>query len=299
MDMFVQLLISGILVGSVYGLIALGFVLVYKASGILNLAQGELVMIGAYLCYTGVSVINLPVVLAFLFTFAISGIIGVTISRVTIRPLVGQPLLSIIMMTIVLSIALRGISILAWGAETKGLSVFGDRDFNLVGAVISEHSIWACGLSLLAVIVFALYFQRTKGGRAMRAVAEDQQAAQSVGIKVLSVFDNSWLIAAVVGALGGILLASSSGVSTDLSHLGLKVLPVVLLGGLESIRGAIIGGIIIGVAENMAVGYLDPIVSDWGLVGGGLRNVFPYVLALVFLVIRPYGLFGQKRIERI
>ncbi len=299
MDMFIQLLISGILVGTVYGLIALGFVLVYKASGILNLAQGELVMLGAYICYTGISVLHLNVALAFLFTFVIAGVMGIVISRVAIRPLVGQPLLSVIMMTIVLSIGLRGISILVWGAETEGLNVFGHSYYHIAGAVISEQSIWAFALSVLAVIAFAIYFQKTKGGRAMRAVADDQQGAQSVGIKIVNVFDHSWLIAAVVGALGGILLASGSGVSIELTHLGLKVLPVVLIGGLDSIQGAIVGGVIVGIAENMAVGYLDPVVSDWGLIGGGLRNVFPYILALFILVVRPYGLFGQKRIERI
>lgn len=299
MDMFLQLLLSGIMVGAVYGLIALGFVLIYKSSGVINMAQGEMVMMGAYFCYTGLEIINMPSFLSFFFTFILCTILAIIINRIGIRPLIGQPLLSIVMMTIVLSIALRGITTLAWGAEIWGLRIFGDATISLAGAVFSETSLWAFSLSILGMIVFWLYFQRTKMGLAMRAVAENHQSARGVGVNINAVFSSAWVIAAIVGGLGGILLATTSGVSTDLSHLGLKVLPVVLLGGLESIPGALVGGVIVGIAENMAVGYLEEPISNLGIVGGGLRNVFPYIIAILILVVKPHGLFGQKRIERI
>lgn len=300
MEMLSQLFFSGIITGVIYGLIALGFVLIYKSSGVLNMAQGELVMIGAYVFYTGMEFIGLPVWLSFIFTFIMSAIYGMVINRISIRPLIGQPLLSIIMMTIVLSIGLRGIAILAWQAEIWGIGdILGTGTFNFLSAVFSVQSIWGFALALLGMIVFWLYFQRTKGGLAMRAIAEDHQSARGVGVNINAIFGMAWIIAAIVGALGGILLATTAGVSTDLSYLGLKVLPVVLLGGLDSIPGALVGGVIVGIAENMAVGYLDPIITEWGIVGGGLRGVFPYVIAIVILIFKPYGLFGQKRIERI
>ncbi|MDY6910785.1 MAG: branched-chain amino acid ABC transporter permease [Chloroflexota bacterium] len=299
MDMFTQLAVSGVMVGAVYGLIALGFVLIYKSSGVINFAQGELVMMGAYFCYTGLNIMNLPSWLAFIFAFILASILAVVVNRVCIRPLVGQPLLAIIMMTIVLSIGLQAIAILGWKAGQFKLAIFGKDIFFLGNAVIAETSLWAFGLSILGMLVFWTYFRRTKGGLAMRAVAENHQASRSVGVSISTVFSSAWIIASIVGALGGILLATTSGVTLDLSHVGLKVLPVVLLGGLDSIPGALIGGVVIGVSEYMAVGYVDDIMIDLGFQGVGVRDVFPYILAIVILIVRPYGLFGQKRIERI
>lgn len=299
METFLSLFISGIMVGAIYGLIATGFVVLFKSSGILNLAQGEFVILGAYIFWTSVAFFGLPLWLSFILTFLVAVILGMLIERIAMRPLIGQSLLAIIMMTIVLSAGLKGIAVLFWAGEIAGLSIFPLEPVNIVGVPISQNMLWSFGLAMLGVIGFWLYFQYTRQGLAMRAVAEDHQASRSAGVRIESVFAISWIVAALVGGLGGILLATTAGVGLHLGALGLKVLPVVILGGLESIPGAIVAGLIIGVVENLAVGYLDPIIVNWGMVAGGLKEVVPFMVMLLILMIKPHGLFGLTRIERI
>lgn len=299
METFLSLSISGIMVGAIYGLIAIGFVVLFKSSGILNLAQGEFVILGAYICWTSFAFLGLPLWLSFILTIIASVILGMLIERIAMRPLIGQPLLAIIMMTIVLSAGLKGVAVLFWSGEVAGLNIFPLEPVNIVGVPISQNLLWSFGLAMLGVISFWLYFQYTRSGLAMRAVAEDHQASRSAGVRIESVFAISWIIAALVGGLGGILLATTAGVGLHLGALGLKVLPVVILGGLESIPGAIVAGLIIGVVENLAVGYLDPIIVNWGMVAGGLKEVVPFMVMLLILMIKPHGLFGLTRIERI
>lgn len=294
MDVFLQLFVTGLVVGATYGLIALGFVLIYKSSGILNLAQGELIMIGAYVCFLFSVQVGMPFWAAVAITLPVSLLIGMVIERLLLRHMVGQPIISIIMMTIGLMILMRGIATWIWGAEPQAYpSVFPTESVSIGSVNLSYEYICAAALSILFVIIFILFFRFTRSGLIMRATADDEQAALSIGISIKTVLSRSWAIATMTAAMGGIILGILVGLdTTSFPQYGLKVLPVVLLGGLESIPGAIIGGIIIGLTENMSGQYLD-------FLGGGMKELAPYIMVLVVLIIRPYGLFGLKRIERI
>lgn len=291
---FLQLILTGVMVGSIYSLVALGFVLIYKSSGIINVAQGQMLMVGAYVAWSLMVGLHLPVPVALLLTIVIAMLIGVLIERLALRPLIGQPILAIVMMTIALAAFLDGMTSLIWGANWQTFPDFIPRTPILIGELsLSPQHIFSFVLAMGLLAIFSVFFRFTRIGLAMRATAEDHQIAQSLGVSVERVFTLAWVIAAVVSALGGILLGSINGINLSLSFLGLKVLPVVLLGGLESIPGAIIAGPIIGVLENIASFYVDP------LVGGGVREVAPFVVLVLVLMIKPYGLFGLRRIERV
>lgn len=291
---FLQLILTGVMVGSIYSLVALGFVLIYKSSGIINVAQGQMLMVGAYIAWSLMVGLHLPVPVALLLTIVIAMLIGVLIERLALRPLIGQPILAIVMMTIALAAFLDGMTSLIWGANWQTFPDFIPRTPILIGELsLSPQHIFSFVLAMGLLAIFSVFFRFTRIGLAMRATAEDHQIAQSLGVSVERVFTLAWVIAAVVSALGGILLGSINGINLSLSFLGLKVLPVVLLGGLESIPGAIIAGPIIGVLENIASFYVDP------LVGGGVREVAPFVVLVLVLMIKPYGLFGLRRIERV
>lgn len=291
---FLQLILTGVMVGSIYSLVALGFVLIYKSSGIINVAQGQMLMVGAYVAWSLMVGLHLPVPVALLLTIVIAMLIGVLIERLALRPLIGQPILAIVMMTIALAAFLDGMTSLIWGANWQTFPDFIPRTPILIGELsLSPQHIFSFVLAMALLAIFSVFFRFTRIGLAMRATAEDHQIAQSLGVSVERVFTLAWVIAAVVSALGGILLGSINGINLSLSFLGLKVLPVVLLGGLESIPGAIIAGPIIGVLENIASFYVDP------LVGGGVREVAPFVVLVLVLMIKPYGLFGLRRIERV
>ncbi len=294
MEFFVQLVVVGLVIGSVYALIALGFVLIYKSSGVINFAQGELLMIGAYVCLWLTAGQNVPFVAALLVTLAIVAALGFIIERLLLRPMIGEPVLSVIMLTIGLSILFRGIAIILWGADTHVFpQIFPTEPINFGFIEISQIYLWSLALSFVFLVAFTLFFKFTNIGVAMRAVADDQTAALSMGVSVKRVFAVAWAIAAIVAAVGGIMLGNINGVNQSLSHFGLKVFPVVILGGLDSIPGAILGGFIIGLLESLSSGYLDPIL------GGGVREVAPFVILVIVLMIKPYGLFGLKRIERV
>ncbi|QUW23334.1 branched-chain amino acid ABC transporter permease [Sporosarcina sp. Marseille-Q4063] len=294
MIFFLQMLITGIVVGSIYGLVALGFVLIYRASDALNLANGELVIVGAYICLTLMTAYKIPFIFALLITLVFSAVLGLVVERLVIRPLQNAPVISVIMATIGLSSLLAGAVHMIWGHQTKKFSpIFPTKPINVSGIIITPVYLWSFAVVIALLIIFSLFFKFSKMGIAMRAVADDQQAALSMGISVKSVYATTWAIASVVAAVGGVLLGNINGVSPGMAAIGLTVLPVVILGGLDSILGAIIGGFIIGILQNMAGGYLDP------LVGGGLKDVAPFIVVLLILMIKPYGLFGKGGIERV
>ncbi|MEW6448201.1 MAG: branched-chain amino acid ABC transporter permease [Bacillota bacterium] len=292
--MLFQLLVTGLVVGSIYALVALGFVLIYKASDCINFAQGEFLLIGAYVSLALVATHEVPFLLAVGLTLFMAVLLGVLVERLILRPFIGEPVISVIMATIGLSSLMRGIVQIFWGTETRVFPpIFPQEPVTIGGAVVSQVYLWSLILAILLLVILSLFFKFTTTGIVMRAVADDQQAALSMGISVKKVFAITWAIAAVVAAVGGILLGNINGVNSSLAHLGLKVLPVAILGGLDSVPGAIIGGFIIGVLENLAGGYLDPVL------GGGVKEVFPFVVLVVILLIRPYGLFGKEIIERV
>jgi branched-chain amino acid transport system permease protein len=295
MNFFLQLVVTGFALGMVYALIAIGFVIILKCSEAFNIAQGHFVMIGGYLGYTFLVTFGLPIWASLVMAVVAAIIMGLLIERLTLRPLVGQPVLAIVMMTIALATVLEGLATLIWGGEYKTYhGVLPTLTLKLGGISVPSESLIGLIVSVVAVAILLLLFRYTKIGLAMRATAEDLQVVQSVGIKATTVYTVSWIIACVVGVIGGILLGGVSGVKIELSAIGLKAFAVVLLGGVNSVSGAIVAGIILGVSENVAAGYLDPLLP-----GGGMAQVFPFIVMIIVLIFRPYGLFGLVRIERI
>lgn len=293
MEKFVQLTLTGVTNGAILAMVALGFVLIYKSSDIINFAQGELLMIGAYLAYALIEGVGLWWPLAIVLAVVLSAAAGILMEHLVLRPMIGQPIISVIMVTIGLAILLRAIMGGIWGtAPLPTPSVIPSGSVNLFGAIVGANKLWAIGLSVVLLVALTLFFRRSNEGIAMRAVADDQQAALSMGISVTHVWAISWAIAAITAAVGGMLLASIfGGVGADIGRIGLIVFPVVILGGLDSIPGAIIGGIVIGLLQAYAGGYLPPQL--------GLGEVAPYLALVFILLVRPYGLFGQKIIERV
>lgn len=294
MVFLLQLILSGLVIGGVYALVALGFVLIYKASDVINFAQGEFLLIGAHLALTFLLVFNLPFIPAVLGALTVAVVLGAAVERVVLRPLIGEPIISMIMATIGLSSALRGLLQVFWGTETRTFpNIFPQDAINLGGVVVSQVYLWSLGIALVLLALFSFFFKRSIMGIAMRATADDQQAALSMGISVKVAFAVTWALAAAISTVGGVLLGNINGVNISLAHFGLKVLPVVILGGLDSIPGAIVGGFIIGILENLAGGYLDP------LLGGGVKEVAPFIILVLILMLKPYGLFGKQVIERV
>ncbi len=295
MTFFLQLMVSGFALGMVYTLIAIGFVIILKCSKAFNIAQGHFVMIGGYLGFTFLVTFHLPVWASLLAAVAVAIIMGLLIERLTLRPMVGQPVLAVIMMTIALSVVLEGLATLVWGGEYKTYhGVLPTITLKVGELSIPPETLIGVIVSIIVVIILMLFFRYTRSGLAMMATAEDEQVVQSAGIKVTTVYALSWVIACIVGVIGGIILGGVSGVMIPLANVGMKAFAVVLLGGVNSIGGAIVAGIMLGVLENVAAGYLDPLLP-----GGGLANVFPFVVMIIVLIFRPHGLFGLVEIERI
>jgi branched-chain amino acid transport system permease protein len=295
MTFFLQLVVTGLALGMIYALIAIGFVIILKCSEVFNIAQGHFVLIGGYLGYTFLVPLGLPIWAALGMAIATAIIMGLAIERLTLRPLLGEPVLAVIMVTIALSTVLGGLATLLWGAEYKAYHGLLPTITLKIGTIsIPSESLIGLIVSVICVVLLMLLFRYTKIGLAMRATAEDLQVVQSVGIRVTTVYAVSWVIACVVGVIGGILLGGVSGANMELAEVGLKAFAVVLLGGVNSIGGAIVAGIILGMLENVAAGYLDPLLP-----GGGLAKVFPFIVMIIVLIFRPYGLFGLTRIERI
>ncbi|MGA3085338.1 MAG: branched-chain amino acid ABC transporter permease [Thermodesulfobacteriota bacterium] len=295
MTFFLQLALTGFALGMVYALVALGFVIILKCSDAFNLAQGHFVMIGGYLGYTFLVTFGLPIWATLILAVVVAIIMGLLIERLTLRPLMGQSDLAVIMMTIALATVLEGLATLIWGGEYKTYhGLLPTLTLKLGQISIPPESLIGLIVSVVCVTLLMLLFRYTKIGLAMRATAEDLQVVQSVGIKATTVYAVSWIIACVVGVIGGILLGGVSGVMIPLAEIGLKAFAVVLLGGVNSIGGAIVAGIILGVLENVAAGYLDPLLP-----GGGLAQIFPFMVMIIVLIFKPHGLFGLVRIERI
>ncbi|HVT18420.1 MAG TPA: branched-chain amino acid ABC transporter permease [Thermoanaerobaculia bacterium] len=295
MDFFLQLVINGLVVGSIYALVAMGFVIIYKSTSVLNFAQGEFLLLGAYVSLVLLTRYHVPFYATVLLTLAFAVVLGLAIERLILRPMIGEPVVSVIMVTLGLSSILRAVVQGIWGTDTRPFPEIFPSAPVMIGSVpVSRAYAWSLGCVVVLLVLFSLFFKYSRFGIAMRATAFSQQVALSMGISVRRMFALAWAIAAVVSAIGGILLgAVRTGVDQSLALIGLKVLPVVILGGLDSILGAIVGGLLIGVLENLAGGYLDPIL------GGGVKEVAPFVILVAILMIKPYGLFGKVHIERV
>ncbi len=302
---YVEVLLGGLMSGVMYSLVALGFVLIFKASGVFNFAQGAMVLFAALAVARIAEVVPLPV--AFVATIAIMAVLAWLIERLVLRHLVNQDAVVLLMATLGVSYFLDGFGQTIWGSDIYKIDTGLPKTPMMVldtvfegGILINTEDLVAAGIAALLVLALALFFQKTPTGRALRAVADDHQAAQSIGIPLNRIWVIVWTVAGFVALVAGVIWGSKLGVQFSLSLIALKALPVVILGGFTSVPGAIIGGLIIGVGEKFAEVFLGPImVKQFDLAGGGIENWFAYVLALIFLLVRPEGLFGEKHIDRV
>ncbi|EKT4538955.1 branched-chain amino acid ABC transporter permease [Pseudomonas aeruginosa] len=293
MAFFFEVLIGGLLAGVMYSLVAIGFVLIYKASGVFNFAQGAMVLFAA-LTFVSLLEHGVPFWLSFLVTLATMIALALLIERAVLRPLVGRSPITLFMATLGLAYIIEGVAQALWGAQVHGLELaISDAPLALGGLLLSQFDLFAAATAAALVVLLSLLFNRTRIGLALRAVADDPRAAMSVGIRLPRVWAVVWAVAGFVGLVAGLLWGARLGVQFSLSLVVLKALPVLIIGGFTSISGAIVGGLIIGASEKLAEVYLGP------LIGGGIENWFPYVLALLFLLVRPAGLFGERAIERV
>lgn len=293
-QIFIQLTVTGLAWGSVYACIALGFVLIFKSTDIFNFAQPELMMFGAYIAFTLITTLKLPFVLGFFCALILMILIGSLLEMMVVRPMVGEPVLAVIMVTLGLANVLRGLTGLFWGYEELQFpSPFPEEPLMIFGAAINQAEIYTIVATAILLVIFFLFFKYSGAGISMRATAEDTRTAFLMGINVKGVFTASWAIASLVATIAGVFLASFTFLEPIMSHVGLKALPAMILGGMDSVHGAIIGGLIIGVTENLAGFYLEDYL------GSGINEITAYVIVLIVMMIRPYGLFGTKEIERV
>ena len=287
------LLTNGVMIGLMYALIALGFVLIYKATDAINFAQGEFVMFAGFIA-AAAALAGLSFWAAAAISIAGMVALGFGLERIVLRPMIGRPVIAVVMATIGLAAVLRGVAVLAFGAGTKAIVMpVGDAPLFLGPVMLPPVQLVGAGVSIVFLGGFTWFFLKSRTGVAMRAVADNQQVAMAMGINIRRYFALAWAMAGVVSALGGVVWGAMLGIDNQLALVGLKVFPVVILGGLNSIAGAVIGGLIVGIVENLAAGYLDPYV------GGGTKDFAPYVLMILVLMIRPEGIFGRRRIERV
>jgi branched-chain amino acid transport system permease protein len=286
---FIQLTVYGLANGAVLALAALGFVLIYKATRVINFAQGELLLIGAYLFYTAFVLLRLPLLVAVVAGVVAATVLGVAVERVVLRPLIGEDPIAVIMVTIGLAAILRSTVQMFYGTTPRPMpTVLPTGSVDIAGGPVPLNRLAVVGIAAVALAAFSAFFRWSRHGIAMRAVADDQQAALVQGISVRRMFALAWALAAVSALLGGVLLADITEVSQNLANFGLIVFPVVILGGLDSVPGTIVGGVVIGLLSQYAEG-----------VSSGASQVVPYVALVLILLVRPYGLFGQVRIERV
>ena len=290
----VQYLITGIAVGMVYALIALGFALIWKSSSVANLALGQLVLLSSWFTYGMLVQARFPLWLSFPLVILFAMFLGWTIERVALRPLIAQPILSLITVTLGIAYFIEGLVSFIWPWSVDALPrLFPTEPIHIGTAVVSQEYIWVVGISLVVFGLLSLFFRYHKMGIAMRATADDQLAVQACGIPVTTIFSRSWMFACIVAAIGGILISSIGGITYGLVETGLKAFSVVILGGLDSFLGCIIAGPIIGLCESLGGGFLTPFL--WA----GVKDIIPFVIIIIVMVIKPYGLFGEVRIERI
>ncbi|MGD9055752.1 MAG: branched-chain amino acid ABC transporter permease [Desulfobacterales bacterium] len=294
MELFLMTLTTGILVGGIYALVALGWVLIYKCSGVLNLAMGELTLIGAYVSLSFYSM-GVPFILSLLFSLAIGFVLGILTERIFLDKLIGEPVLTVIMVTVGLSFFFKGAVELIWGTDTRVFDppVFAIEPIRIGPLVIGQVYLWSFIAAIFLLIIFVSFFKYTRWGLAMQATADDEMAALSLGVSARFVYAAAWSIAFMAAGVGGTLLGNINGLNISVGFLSLLVLPAVVLGGLNSVPGAIVGGIVIGILQNFCGAYLDRYFP------GGVKEIAPFVFMAVFLLFKPYGLWGWERIERV
>ncbi len=294
MELFLMAVTTGIMVGGIYALVALGWVLIYKCSGVLNLAMGEMTLIGAYVSLSFYSM-GIPFLLALLFSLIIGLVLGILTERIFLDKLIGEPVLTVIMVTVGLSFFFKGMVELIWGTDTRVFTppVFSIEPFHIGKIVIGQVYLWSFVAAIILLIIFVCFFKYTRWGLAMQATADDEMAALSLGVSARFVYAAAWAIAFMAAGVGGTLLGNINGLNISVGYLGLLVLPAVVLGGLNSVPGAIVGGITIGILQNLCGAYLDKYFT------GGVKEVAPFVFMAIFLLFKPHGLWGWERIERV
>jgi branched-chain amino acid transport system permease protein len=290
----IVLLVNGVMIGLMYALIALGFVLIYKATDAINFAQGEFVMFAGFIAAGMASTVGLPFWVSALIAIVGMVALGFGLERVVLRPLIGRPVIAVVMATIGLASVLRGVAVVLFGASTLAITMpVGDMPIDLGFVTVPPVQLVGAIVSIVFLVGFTWFFLKSRTGIAMRAVADSQTVAMAMGINVRRYFALAWAMAGVVSAIGGIIWGAMLGVDNQLALVGLKVFPVVILGGLDSVLGAVVGGLVIGIVESLTAGYFDPII------GGGTKDFAPYVVMIIVLMIRPEGLFGRRLIERV
>ncbi len=294
MDLFLMTITTGIMVGGIYALVALGWVLIYKCSGALNLAMGELTLIGAYTSLTFYSM-GIPFLLSLVLSLVVGFILGIITERLFLDKLIGQPILAVIMVTVGLSFFFRGLVGFIWGSDTRVFEppIFSMEPIHIGTVVVGSVYLWSFLAAIILLVIFVCFFKYTRWGLAMQATADDEMAALSVGVSARFVYAAAWSIAFMAAGVGGTLLGNINGLNISVGYLGLLVLPAVVLGGLNSVPGAIVGGIIIGILQNLCGAYLDRYFP------GGVKEIAPFVFMTIFLLFKPHGLWGWERIERV
>ncbi len=294
MELLLMALTTGIMVGGIYALVALGWVLIYKCSGVLNLAMGELTLIGAYVSLSFYSM-GIPFLLSLLFSLIIGLVLGILTERIFLDRLIGEPVLTVIMVTVGLSFFFKGTVEFIWGVDTRAFNppVFSMEPMRIGPLIIGKVYLWSFLAALILLVAFVSFFKYTRWGLAMQATADDEMAALSLGVSARFVYAAAWAIAFMAAGVGGTLLGNINGLNISVGYLGLLVLPAVVFGGLNSVPGAIVGGIVIGILENLSGAYLDKYFP------GGVKEIAPFAFMAVFLLFKPYGLWGWERIERV
>lgn len=299
MEKIVEILFSGLSTGAIYALIALGFVLIFKSTGVLNFAQGELAMVGAFVCYSFAQVVGIPYFLALALTIILACILGILIDFLFFRRMVGEPVFSTIMVTVGLGGILTSLAGIVWGPDIRAVtSPFTDQVMKLGGLVFSQSGIYTIVLSVVLFALFGIFFNRSLIGTAMKGTAEDSDTASLMGINITKINMIAWAMGTVIAAVAGVVLAEQSLVHISMSHTGIKAMSAAILGGMESLPGAIVGGLIVGVIEAFAATYLSGLTIG-GFHFGDVKDVAAFAIMIVVLMIRPRGIFGKEEVERV
>jgi branched-chain amino acid transport system permease protein len=299
MEKIVEIVLNGLSTGAIYSLLALGFVLIFKSTGIINFAQGELAMVGAFLCYTFAMLLDVPYVFAFFIAIGMGAVLGILIDAIFLRKMVGEPIFSTIMVTVGLASILSCVAGLIWGHDVYPLrSPFTDKTVQLGEIISSQGAFYTIGVSILLFVLFIIFFNRSRLGIAMKGTAEDPDTAGLMGVNVKKIHMTAWAIGTLVAVVAGIFLAEQSFVRLAMSHTGIKAMAAAILGGMESIGGAIIAGAIIGIVEGFAASYLSGMELG-NFYFGDIKDVTAFAIMIVVLMIRPHGIFGKKKVERV
>ncbi|HUT70984.1 MAG TPA: branched-chain amino acid ABC transporter permease [Desulfatiglandales bacterium] len=294
-----EILFNGLSMGAIYALLALGFVLIFKSTGIINFAQGELAMVGAFICYSFATLMGVPYLVSFFITVILAAILGGIVDVVFFRRMVGEQMFSTIMVTVGLASILTCIAGLIWGHDVYAIhSPFTDKTATVGGIVLSQGSLYTIGISIVLLVLFVLFFNRSLLGIAMKGTAEDSDTSGLMGINVKRIHMVAWAIGALVAAVAGIFLAEQSFVRLVMSHTGIKAMAAAILGGMESIGGAILGGIIVGLVEGFAANYLSG-MEIAGFHFGDIKDVAAFAIMIIVLMLRPHGIFGKEKVERV